>query len=282
MLRRALFGRSGRPWAHRAMKPFLLIALFVLLLGSCAVRADAATVKPVTACGSKVSWSIDFESVAPAGSAAAMAWAYGQVAPVARLQVSKVENGRVRSSYPDPMTGVSSPSGDTWEEGLVSGKYRLHSHRLSGTPTVSTLRQWALRDVLRDLGVASPSSTASGLSVGDRQALRRTCAAQKVTPGTKAGSKPAAKAPVSTSVDTDKAEPRRVSTTPMVAPWVTSVASLIALVLLVGGLVYIARPTLLGRVTALGRAGRGRVAAARKTRRMRVPTEVEDDEAGEQ
>jgi hypothetical protein len=281
MLRRS---RARRPLTHRlVIVPFLFCAVLVAVFGYCAPHADAATAKPVTACGSTVTWTVEFESLAPAGARGAVAWAYGQVAPVARLQAKNTDTGKVRWSWPDPMSGVSAETADTWEESLSNGRYRLHSHRIEGETSTATLRTQALRDVLRDLGVASPLSTVGGLSARDRQALRRTCAAQGVAGKTKAGSKPAA-APVSTDVDTDKAEPkRRVEPVPMVAPWLTGIATLVALVLLVSAGIYVVRPSLCTRFIALVRAGRGRVGVARKPRQMRVPADTtHNDEGGEQ
>lgn len=176
--------RIGRG-LRRMLFAFLVLGLTLALWSALAGPAQAAG-RPRVPCGAEVRWSVGSSLVAPAGLESAVAWAYDEVASTTRWNVQAVASSpTVSFEWIDRGIGDTSAPGDSVEEALLSGdKVVMHRHLPASTDErKSALRQVVLRDLLRDAGVASPSSTGTGLSKGDRAALASNCATQVEKPG---------------------------------------------------------------------------------------------------
>lgn len=155
----------------RILRLFLLVAVALAVLGTFAGDASAAR----TPCGSSLTWSVRPSLVTPDDGPAAIAAAYEAVAGPARLDVTGGDAGTVRYLWIDRGTGDLTTPGTAQGTSLLGG-IEFVQHAYAPGVEGDALRTQVLRDILRDLGVTSPTSGPT-LSGEDAAALAAVCAA---------------------------------------------------------------------------------------------------------
>lgn len=234
-------------------------------------RADAATPDPAVHCGDSVRWELDASLVGtPADAEVAIRAAWAQVAPVARLVPTEVDQSAdIAWAWPDTGMGEDLPDQQAWDTTLFGGhRYWSITHSASTSDAGGkALRQLVLRDVLTALGVSDPSSGAV-LNSRDRRALNTVCrteAAAAASPAPSVSASPSA--PTTASGVPDASQSRAVivgSPATHTASWSGAwgaahhAAVLVAVVL--GALLaswWATGPQLARAVTALRRRGDG-------------------------
>jgi hypothetical protein len=155
-----------------------LLLLVPMVLFAAVGWVHAAERGPVTRCGDTVAWEVS-GLYGPDNAGQAVGWAYGQVAPVAGLSPRPSDRGDVVWEWQDRNSGGVYAPGDYPDTALVGGReFWTHAKDSSGPTSLTAVKAMVLADVLHDLGVERPTSTAAGLSAADRRAVRRICAAQ--------------------------------------------------------------------------------------------------------
>lgn len=228
----------------------VLVGLGLALLGQCEnARADEVD-GPAVFCGYQPTWSVTGSlAVVPDRAQEAIAAAWAQVAPVARLDVQQVASGGdIRWRWLDRGVGDPTPLGTSTGVGLLDEQpYVQHAHDPSSS---EDLRHAVLVDVLRDLGVAQPTSGET-LSTADRATVLAQCRAE--TAATAPTATPATSSPQPQSGPVQQS--RSVAATPAESPG--SPASETAGLALVGAAIlgvgaYLLLPRLHGRSTEAG------------------------------
>jgi hypothetical protein len=170
---------------------FGVIGLALALIGAFADGARAAEPSQRTACRSTVTWGLTSAGERVAGLDSAVAWAYGQVAAASGVEAHQGDTNTVEFSHvglAERLQGSTEvPGVSTRESWRDDREILVHTHDFDDA-SASQIRQTALRDVLSDLGVKAPTSTATGLSAADRKALSARCA--KPAPAATASASP--------------------------------------------------------------------------------------------
>lgn len=276
MMRRLLGRRRAAP--IQMLKVFGVLFFVLAVLASCSPSAFAAAERrPVVKCDSTVRWYAETTYGGWDTGNNAIAWAYEQVAPVAGITTINDPEARVVWEWQSPMSGSSyNPGKDYWEETLLSDRrYWVHAKNGDSTEFDSrdNTRQVVLRDIVRDFGVPSPTSTAAGLSNADRSAIRGVCQKQSHPDSatSRNGDDGTSQANGRDNDGTTTDEPGA----PEASAWASSVAAVAVLAVMVGLLAFLVAPGLVSRAgsaltrTQSGvwprRAFRGRVGARATT-----------------
>lgn len=211
--------RHRASWGTRILIAFGVVSVALALTTVVAGRADAAEPAPRTPCRSDVTWGVQSSLVTPAALPASIAWAYAQVAPVTGVTARAGDADTVRWYWIDTGSNTSAATGDYEDtESLLDDRpVWVHGHVPADSESAASVRQAVLRDVLRDAGVASPTSTGAGLSTADGRALTAQCARQATTAASPSVSPSAPSEPDADAAEIDTAdEPATPRPTPVI------------------------------------------------------------------
>lgn len=167
--RRRLFG--GIPGAG-LLKPFLLVAVVLALVVWIDGDAEAAS-KPRSKCSAQIGWDHD-SLYGPETAAQHIGWAYQQVAGVTGTQAFLSDSEDVRFEWHNELSGSTYMPGQSYEDGNVW----VHAYEGVLDAPANHYRREILASILTDFGIGAPTSTGTGLSPQDRQALQRICKQQ--------------------------------------------------------------------------------------------------------